>query len=186
MMLSIFSCAQWPFVDLVLYFLLLFKSFLFLKNILKFILAAPGLSCGTWDLRCGMRDFQLRHAGFLLAACRLFSGSMRTLSCGMWTSQLQHVCRIQFPDQGSNPGPLHWEHGVLPTGPPGKSLFKSFAHFLVGLFVSLLLSCKSYLYILILDPYQICDLQIFSPISPILHFSCYLFTILFEFIQLFK
>ena len=22
---------------------------------------------------------------------------------------------------GSNPGPLHWEHGVLATGPPGKS-----------------------------------------------------------------
>ena len=30
--------------------------------------------------------------------------------------------RIWFPDQGSNPGPLHWEHGVLATGPPGKSL----------------------------------------------------------------
>ena len=24
-------------------------------------------------------------------------------------------------DQGSNPGPLHWEHGVLPSEPPGKS-----------------------------------------------------------------
>ena len=28
----------------------------------------------------------------------------------------------QFPDQGSNPCPLHWEHdGILTTGPPGKS-----------------------------------------------------------------
>ena len=27
-----------------------------------------------------------------------------------------------FPDQGSYLGPLHWEHGVLATGPPGKSL----------------------------------------------------------------
>ena len=27
----------------------------------------------------------------------------------------------KFPDQGLNPGPLHWEHGVLDTGPPGKS-----------------------------------------------------------------
>ena len=27
------------------------------------------------------------------------------------------------PDSpGSNPGPLHWEDGVLATGPPGKSL----------------------------------------------------------------
>ena len=35
--------------------------------------------------------------------------------------QLWHACGIQFPDQGSNWGPLHWECGVLPTGPPGKS-----------------------------------------------------------------
>ena len=26
-----------------------------------------------------------------------------------------------FPDWGSNPCPLHWENGVLITGPPGKS-----------------------------------------------------------------
>ena len=28
---------------------------------------------------------------------------------------------IKFPDQGSNLGPLHWECGILATGPPGKS-----------------------------------------------------------------
>ena len=28
---------------------------------------------------------------------------------------------VQFPDQGLNPGPLHWERGVLATGSPGKS-----------------------------------------------------------------
>ena len=27
-----------------------------------------------------------------------------------------------IPDQGLNPGPLHWEHGVLATGLPGKFL----------------------------------------------------------------
>ena len=32
----------------------------------------------------------------------------------------QHV-ESQFPDQGSNPCPLHWEHGVLNTGLAGKS-----------------------------------------------------------------
>ena len=32
---------------------------------------------------------------------------------------------IQFPDQGSNLGPLHWEHRPLASGPPGKSTFKS-------------------------------------------------------------
>ena len=50
------------------------------------------------------------------------------LSC--YTSDLSVVtykllivaCRIQFPDQGSNLSPLNWEHRVLATGPPGKSL----------------------------------------------------------------
>ena len=32
------------------------------------------------------------------------------------------ACGIYFPDQGSNLGPLHWEHRVLSTVPPGKSL----------------------------------------------------------------
>ena len=27
-----------------------------------------------------------------------------------------------FPNQGSNPCPLHWEHTALTTGPLGKSL----------------------------------------------------------------
>ena len=55
-------------------------------------MAVPGL-------RCGMQDHQLPHMGSLLAAC------------GIW-----------FSDQGSNPGPLHREHGVLATAPPGRSL----------------------------------------------------------------
>ena len=28
---------------------------------------------------------------------------------------------LLFPDQGSNPGSLHWECEVIATGPPGKS-----------------------------------------------------------------
>ena len=31
-----------------------------------------------------------------------------------------------FPDQGSYLGPLQWEHGVLATGPPGKSSINIF------------------------------------------------------------
>ena len=101
-------------------FFLCFVVFLFilinLKKIIHlFIQTVPGLSCSTQDLRCCVWDL-------LVAACGL-------LSCGVWASQLQHAdsqlrhaCRIQFPDQGSNLGPLHWERGVLPTGPPGKSL----------------------------------------------------------------
>ena len=47
---------------------------------------------------------------------------------GCSRSQLQNVGSlveargIQFPDQGLNLGPLHWEHRILATEPPGKSL----------------------------------------------------------------
>ena len=50
----------------------------------------------------------------------------------LW-SLLQHVeslvvvCGIYFPDQRLNLGPLHWEHRVLATGLPGKSLFCFFS-----------------------------------------------------------
>ena len=39
---------------------------------------------------------------------------MPALHCGMWDG---------VPDQGVNPGPLHWECGVWASGPPGKSLY---------------------------------------------------------------
>ena len=40
-----------------------------------------------------------------------------------WLCQVLVVpCGIQFPDQGSNPSPLHWEHGVIATGSLGTSL----------------------------------------------------------------
>ena len=44
-------------------------------------------------------------AGSLVVACKFF-----VVACG-----------IQFPDQGSNLGPLLWELEVLTPGPPGKS-----------------------------------------------------------------
>ena len=34
---------------------------------------------------------------------------------------LAAACEIKFPDQGLNPGPLHWEHRVLASGSPGKA-----------------------------------------------------------------
>ena len=48
------------------------------------------------------------------------------------------ACGIWFPDQGSNPSPLHWEHRVLAPGPPRKSLEYSLS-FLVNLAKSLLI-----------------------------------------------
>ena len=40
---------------------------------------------------------------------------------GVACKLLVPACGIWFPGQGLVPGPLHWEHGVLATGPPGKS-----------------------------------------------------------------
>ena len=59
----------------------------------------------------------LWHAESLVAAWVSFfffflSCGFGTLSCGIWDL---------FSDQGSNPSSLHWEHGVLAPGPPGKS-----------------------------------------------------------------
>ena len=59
-----------------------------------------------------LRQVLVATHGILVAACGIFSCSMQALSCGM---------RDLVPDQGSNLGPLHWEHGVLTTGRPGKS-----------------------------------------------------------------
>ena len=41
------------------------------------------------------------------------------LSGSQWV--LVARCGTHFPDQGLNPGPLHWERDVLATGPPGRS-----------------------------------------------------------------
>ena len=83
------------------------QFFVFLKNIYLFILVVLGLSCGTWDLHCSMRDL-------LVAACRLLA-----VACGL----LVVACMWDLVSRpGVEPGPLHWERRVLPTGPPGKSL----------------------------------------------------------------
>ena len=43
-----------------------------------------------------------------------------------WGAALHAACKIIIPNQGSNPCPLQWKHGVLTTGWPGKSLEKGF------------------------------------------------------------
>ena len=114
MSLNIFSYVQGPFFisfcELSIHFFFPFFSLLFSPLIIYlFILAAPGLSCSMGDLHCSMRDLQLQHADFLVVACG-----------------------IQFSDRGSNPGPLHWERGVLSVRPSGKSLFFPFFYCLLA------------------------------------------------------
>ena len=65
-------------------------------------LTALGLSCGRQGLRSP------------LCCAESFSCGMQALSCSM---------RDLVPWPGIEPpGPLDWEHSVLATGPPGKSL----------------------------------------------------------------
>ena len=60
----------------------------------------------------------------------MFKNSVYLFGCTR--PQLQHegslvvACGIQIPDQGTNPGPLLQEHGILATGPSSKSFNPSF------------------------------------------------------------
>ena len=53
------------------------------------------------------------HLVFVVA-CGVFVVACRLLAV---------ACGIQFPNQGLNLGPLHWERRALATRPPGKSPF---------------------------------------------------------------
>ena len=75
-------------------------------------LSMLGLSCCTqglwfslWHVDLCVCVFQLWHVESLVVTYEL----------------LVATCGIKFPEQGLNPGLLHWELGVLATGPPGKS-----------------------------------------------------------------
>ena len=56
------------------------------------------------------------------------------LSCSMWDLVPRPVVEL---------GPLHWEWGVLATGPPGKSLNTSFLYIYKYIYI-----CKVYKYII--------------------------------------
>ena len=96
------------------YYLQLFYFWLLLPNLQRIgYLAVP------WSI-----NFFKKQIFIYLAAPGL-SCSIWTLSCGMWDLVLR---------PGIKPGPLHWECGVLATGPPGKSWSINFNQ----LFISLL------------------------------------------------
>ena len=59
----------------------------------------------------------------------------------VWLHQvLVMACGIQFPDQGLNPGFLHWKHKILATGPPGKSRERILGHVKHAKTISVVLS----------------------------------------------
>ena len=67
-------------------------------------------SVWPWSLSFFLKIFFIWLYGVFVAICKIFSHGMWTLSCAMWNLA---------PWPGMKP--LHWEHGVLATGPPGKS-----------------------------------------------------------------
>ena len=93
-----------------------FSDSFFLKIFKRFILNIYLLFINLFWLR----QVLVAAHGIFVTACGIFSCSIQDLLL-RYADSLVVACGIQFPDQGSNPGPLHWEHGILPTGPPGKS-----------------------------------------------------------------
>ena len=75
-------------------------------------------TCGAWASHCG---------GSLVVEHGLNTHELQQLQ-RVGTAVVAHghscfrICGI-FPDQGSNPGPLHWQVDSA-TGPPGKSKYK--------------------------------------------------------------
>ena len=85
----------------------LFYLFIYLFRLHQVLVVAHGI------FSCRIQEH------FLVAACGLLSCGIQTSQLWHANSQLWHACGIQFPDQGSNPGPLHWECGILPA--PGTT-----------------------------------------------------------------
>ena len=83
-------------------------------------MAVPSPSCGMRDLQLRQVNARLRHVNARLrhvnARLQHAGSSVAACECSI------AACGIQSPDQGSNPGSLHWEQGVVAAGPPGKSL----------------------------------------------------------------
>ena len=81
----------------------------------------PGCCEAAQDVISVSQRFLLVHTPAPLSPS-LTSSAISFLKClFIWLCQLLVVaCRIQFPDWGSNLGPLHWEYGVLATAPQGS------------------------------------------------------------------
>ena len=80
-----------------------------------------------WDLQLqGLSEFMglliflfLKTLFLFIWLCWTLAVVHRIFSCSMWILPVG-AWGIWFPDQGSNPDPLYWEHRILATGPPGN------------------------------------------------------------------
>ena len=67
----------------------------------------------AWSIQNSLSPFDL-----ILLIRSLIHSAAPGLSCSMWHLLVVAwavACGKEFPDQGSNPGPLHWERKVLAT-----------------------------------------------------------------------
>ena len=66
----------------------------------------------------------LGNVSFLswLQYCPPFLLPSFSLSIYIFLALPNNTWDLKFPDQGSNPSPLHWKCRILTTGPPGKFL----------------------------------------------------------------
>ena len=75
----------------------------------------------AWEIPRTVEPGGLQSMGHDWAHCLVVPGLIGVL--GIFTAAYQLLvvaCGVQFPYQGSNPGPLHWELRVLAIGPLGS------------------------------------------------------------------
>ena len=91
-------------------------------NPLQYFFLRNCMDRGTWQATVHGVRLQTMGSQKLDATERLNNVNSEAASCG-----------IQLPDQGLNPGPRHWECGVLATGPPGRPQIRENVNYLTRL-----------------------------------------------------
>ena len=124
----------WAHFSLLKLYMLSFPHTITVKQILKIMFFHY---FNIFFQKC-LWGFKLWHAGFFFfwhANSQLWHIGSSSLLLLLLLSRFSHVwlCATPFPEQGSNVGPLHCRHGVLTTGPPGKShgLYFTWVSFLI-------------------------------------------------------
>ena len=79
---------------------------------------SSALSCSHCPATVTLKKFFLTSI-YLLGCASSWLQHEGSLLFLRHADSLAGAWRIRFHDQGSNPGPLHWERGVLATGSPG-------------------------------------------------------------------
>ena len=69
------------------------------------------------------KTIYLAAPGISLDLISYIKAAQDLLSLLRYERYLVVACGVQFPDKGPNPGPLHCDHGVLATGPSGRSQY---------------------------------------------------------------